>query len=529
MSQQEKVASLEDQLNDWFWRLNNLYWILDKEGREVPFILNDEQIDFYENIHTLNVILKARQLGFSTFIAMFMLDSCLFEENVNCGIIDVTLPDAKRKLEKIKFAYDRLDPHIQAAVPIERASTQEIIWANGSTISVGTSHRGGTLQYLHISEFGKICATRPDKAREIITGALNTVQAGQFIAIESTAEGQEGRFYDICQTAQTLKRIGKTLTDLDFKFFFYPWWTRDEYKLYDDQVPITDEFKTYFNKLEGQIGQELSLEQKVWYVKKQEVQQDDMKREFPGTPEEAFEASVEGAIFGKQMEAAEFEGRIGRYPAIPGIPVNSFWDIGRRDYNSIWFAQIIMGPFIRVVGFYQNCMYGLPHYAEYCSNLYQEKGWEHGEDYFPHDIKVTEWGTDRTRIEMAISHGFNAVKAPTLDLQDGINAGRATIPICYFDEEGCGDGIRVLKSYRWEWDDIRGAWKTNVPRHDENSHGGDAWRTLGVSWREITPELDPGPRRDELVLSANRDGSITTNMSVREIIEAKARKKRRNR
>src|SRR5215207_10590786 len=59
-----------------------------------------------------------------------------------------------------------------------------------------------TLQYLHVSEFGKICAQAPEKAREIVTGALNTVEAGQFVVIESTAEGQEGAFYEMTQRAR---------------------------------------------------------------------------------------------------------------------------------------------------------------------------------------------------------------------------------------------------------------------------------------------------------------------------------------
>jgi hypothetical protein len=46
--------------------------------------------------------------------------------------------------------------------------------------------------YLHVSEFGNICAQAPEKAREIVTGALNMVEAAQFVVIESTAEGQEG-------------------------------------------------------------------------------------------------------------------------------------------------------------------------------------------------------------------------------------------------------------------------------------------------------------------------------------------------
>ena len=84
--------------------------------------------------------------------------------------------------------------------------------------------RSGTLQYLHISEYGQLCSRFPEKAREIRTGALNTVQARQVVFIESTAEGKEGHFYDLCEQGQAKQRMGTPLTPLDFKFFFFPWY-----------------------------------------------------------------------------------------------------------------------------------------------------------------------------------------------------------------------------------------------------------------------------------------------------------------
>ena len=86
------------------------------------------------------------------------------------------------------------------------------VFANNSSIRVSTSMRSGTLQLLHISEYGQLCARFPEKAREVRTGALNTIQAGQVVFIESTAEGKEGHFYDLCEAAQAKQRIGTPLT-----------------------------------------------------------------------------------------------------------------------------------------------------------------------------------------------------------------------------------------------------------------------------------------------------------------------------
>lgn len=95
-----------------------------------------------------------------------MLDACLFNANTHCGLIDVTLADATKKLDKARFAYEKLPPNIKAFVPY-------LEWRNGSRIDVGTSHRGGTLQILHVSEMGKISAEAPARSREIRTGAFS--------------------------------------------------------------------------------------------------------------------------------------------------------------------------------------------------------------------------------------------------------------------------------------------------------------------------------------------------------------------
>jgi hypothetical protein len=87
----------------------------------------------------------------------------LFASNTAAGVIDLTLVDAKRKLAKQKFAYSRLPEWLKAAIPYIRENTEAIEFANGSRIEIGTSHRGGTLQQLHVSEYGKISAQFPAK------------------------------------------------------------------------------------------------------------------------------------------------------------------------------------------------------------------------------------------------------------------------------------------------------------------------------------------------------------------------------
>ena len=123
-------------------------------------------------------------------------------------------------------------------VGIRRDNTRELFLSNDSSIRVGTSLRGGTLNYLHVSEFGKICAEHPDRAQEVITGSLQTLAPGQMAFIESTAEGAEGAFYDMCQAARDKALSGAKLSMLDWKFHFSSWMEDAAYTIDPEGVPI---------------------------------------------------------------------------------------------------------------------------------------------------------------------------------------------------------------------------------------------------------------------------------------------------
>jgi hypothetical protein len=469
------------------WRLTNLYSIINKDGRKVPFRPNWAQLALLDDLHNQNLILKARQLGFTTFIQIFMLDACIFNSNIRAGTIAHRLDDAKVIFrDKVKFPYDNLPEGLRARRPIVKDAADELLFDNNSSIRVGVSMRSGTLQYLHISEYGQVCARFPEKAREIRTGALNTVQAGQVVFIESTGEGQEGHYYDLCEAAKTKQRTGDPLSSLDFKFFFYPWWKAPEYAIDPASVAIPDTFREYFDKLETSQGITLTPAQQAWYVKKAETQLGDMKREFPSTPEEAFEASLVGAYYADPMAAAELQGRIGKHKAIAGLPVNTSWDLGVGDATAIWFWQKLHGK-IGLVGYYENNGEGLPFYVTKLEEYAKRLGWTYGRHYVPHDAKVKEWGSSRTRVEQMVSHGLHPTLVPMHMIDDGINAVRATLPHCYFDEEECAGGLKALKAYRKEWDEDKACFR-DKPLHNWASNGADSFRYLSMSWRELQPD-----------------------------------------
>jgi hypothetical protein len=476
-----QMQEIIDKLADRKWRLSHLYRIIDGAGNEVPFRPNAQQRQFLDEVHNLNIILKARQLGFTTFCCLIYLDACLFEPNTRAGVIAHKLDDAKVIFrDKIKFPYDRLEPEIRALVPTAtQDSADTLTFSNNSSIRVSTSMRSGTLQYLHVSEFGKICAQSPEKAREIVTGSFNTLAPGQFATIESTAEGQEGAFYRMTQLARENRAAGRTPTKLDWKFHFFPWYEERRYRLAKTYVTITADDQVYFQKLEAE-GIKLDDEQKAWYVKKAESQGGDMRREFPSTPDEAFEQALEGAYFSSEMYAAAKQGRIGAYPYQPGYPVNTFWDLGRNDLNVIWVHQVVKGHH-RFVGYYENSGEHISHYVAWVREWARDRNATFGDHYLPHDgDRQSLWLEHGTMgVLETLKFRPKIVERPVSKME-AIAMARTAFAKCQFDEEGCDTGLKRLRAYRKEWDGDRGVYKDR-PMHDEASHGADGFLTFACS------------------------------------------------
>lgn len=474
------------------------YKIKGKDGVVVPFKTNPDQEKFLLERHGMDVVLKARQKGFTTVIQLDMLDDCLFLPNTAAGVIAHNLNDAKAFFaDKIKFAYDNLPAVFRAVVSAEVDAADSMKFSNGSSIRVGTSLRSGTLQRLHVSEYGKLCAKYPEKAREVRTGAFNTVQAGQQITVESTAEGQAGDFFNMCEMAKRKVDADEPLTALDFKFHFSPWYTSEEYRLDPEGVTITREMEEYFERIEGETGVKIDPWQRAWYVKKADQQGEDIKREFPSTAKEAFEASVEGAYFGKQMSKARKEGRICRLPVLDA-PVYTTWDLGLNDSTAIVFWQDV-GLERRAIDYYENNGESWGHYA----GVLLSKGYVYSRHYMPHDAAHRQQDVTKVqaRIDKAREAGINPAEVVPriMEEKDGIDASRAFFPQVYIDETRCARLIQCLDNYRKEWDDKLAVYKDRA-RHDEFSHGYKAFETCAVR-----PDL---PKPAKLDLSNLKRGMV---------------------
>jgi hypothetical protein len=484
----ESRARLKALLSDRTWRLNNLYWIVDKNGDEVKFHPNTVQLLFLAGFHNRNIVLKSRQHGLTTLASILALDTALFRSNTTCGMVFHKQEDAQKVFSgKILFAYERLPDWLKAVRRItKRDMNGELEFSNGSKIYVSLSHRSGTLQFLHVSEYGPMCAFYPLRASEVKTGALNTLAPDAIVTIESTAHGRIGDYYQMCTRAMTMAKMVAAgtaqLSKLDYKFHFFAWYQDPINQLDPEGVPIGTELTAYFEQLASEHGITLTDHQRAWYAKKSEEQGDKMKQEHPSTPEEAFEQAIEGAYYAKEMGAALKQGRVCDLPIIPGVPVNTFWDIGMSDTTVIWFHQQI-GAWHHFIDFYEMSGEQVEHYVR----VLRDRGYVYGKHYLPHDGVNTEWAGTGNQTRLQILQKLLPGKVELVDrienLQDGIDMVRQSLPRCRFDRTRCGEdppgsgrgGLPALMSYRKARNEKLDTWH-DYPLHDWASNGADAFR-----------------------------------------------------
>ena len=477
MEDRQAYQMIKAKLSDREWRLNNLYYIKDKSGNKVLMRLNWAQKKLLKNIWYFNLILKARQLGFTTFILIYFLDACLFNSNHSAGVIAHTKDDAENLFKnKVKFAYDNLPDWLRNEISATEDSAKKLTFSNGSSFDVGTSLRSGTYQKLLISEYGKVSAKFPEKAREIKTGALNTVEIGQQIFVESTAEGKSGEFFDLCELARKLLDLGRELTRAEPRFHFFAWFDNPEYRLPDNEVKLTDipaNVKEYLKNLP------IDENQVAWYAAKHAIMGNDMKREYPSTPDEAFEGSLEGAFYTKEMADLRKRGRIRKLLMNKSLPVYTFWDLGLNDQMSIWFGQVINGELI-FIDYHESSNEGWEYYAK----LLQDKGYVYDTHFFPHDgnkrVRGAQVFTDKSLAETLGIRPIKVVPVTKSVSNDIRNYCRPALYACQFDIEACAVGINHLDNYRRKWDD-KNSMFTEDPLHDVSSHGADAYRTAAVA------------------------------------------------
>lgn len=221
----------------------------------------------------------------------------------------------------------------------------------------------------------------------------------------------------------------------------------------------------------------------------------------------SFNAAILGAFYAREMVALRREGRIDAVEHDPDRPVHRAWDIGVKDDTSIWWFQVV-GTQVFILDCYSQSGAGVDHYAEIVEQKRKLHGWKDGTDFVPHDARVKEWGTGRTRVETMQGLGLHPQVIPLASKLDGINAARKTLARCVFHPRTEEQGVAALEQYRREWDDDKKTYKASEV-HDWSSHLADAFRYLSMAWRNIPTPKEEQPKP---VFTTVEDGYVVAPM-----------------
>lgn len=192
--------------------------------------------------------------------------------------------------------------------------------------------------------------------------------------------------------------------------------------------------------------------------------------------------NLEGAVYADEMREATTQDRIRadvNYDRSTGV--NLYFDIGRSDNTSIWFAQRV-GFEDHLIDFYQTNRKHIDHYF----GIVQNRGYLVNSIWLPHDAKAKELGSKLSIEEQArVKFPGMVFIVPKLSVQDGINAVRTVFPNCYFHSAKCEEGIQALRRYRYDITGLASDGKTKLygstPIHDEYSDAADAFRYFAVA------------------------------------------------
>ena len=306
------------------WRLEHLYFIMTKDGRRALFTLNKAQKDFFLNSllpgYKKIIILKSRQLGFTTLISLYFLDRVIFNPNSEALQIAHTLKDASDIFNrKIIYALKNLYPCVKDILDFTQAKSnrQQFSYPDGSVsaIAVSNSGRSGTFSAgVHISELAKLAKLYQGRAEEIITGTLPAIPVTGQAIIESTAEGASGIFYELFMGSWKIRdTITVAMSKAHFKPVFYNWqYDLDEIKsaASDGVITIDEMEECEINWKEYQSEFNLTPEEMNFYYLKwinANKDIDKLHQEYPTTPMEAFLSS--GSPYFSSRKAAEMYDR----------------------------------------------------------------------------------------------------------------------------------------------------------------------------------------------------------------------------
>ena len=252
---------------------------------------------------------------------------------------------------------------------------------------------------------------------------------------------------------------------------------------FNPELPTDDTWKRFvISPPEGAVVVKVDYKDNPWFPEVLDYERRALKARDPAAYANVWEGiprtNVDGAVFGKQVEFAEIDGRITNVPYDATKPVFTVWDLGWADNTSIFFFQFI-GQSIHIIRYLENNQQTI---SWYLAEI-QKFGYVYDTHYLPHDAAAKNLGTGRSIEEIFRASGAKIQILERVPVVDSINAARTIFNKCYFDRQKCEDGLNCLRHYRYDVDPETGMF-SQKPIHDQYSHGADAFRMLGLMVNE---------------------------------------------
>jgi len=413
----------------------------------IPYTPRKQQAFVHENIEKFrySLLCMHRRWGKSVMCINHLIKCCMTSKNhaPRFAYVAPTYGQAK------KIAFDYLKQYTKN-IPGTKYNESELRcdFLNGARIMLLSSENPDSIRgiYLDGCIIDETAQINPALINEVITPALSDRKG--FMILVGTPKGMANLFYDYYQKAQSDPR----------------WYL---YKAKASETGIVDK-------------EELDAALAVMGAQKYE-------QEF----ECSFIGNIQGSIYGDMIASLDDKKQITRVPIDPGYSVHTAWDLGFNDQTAIIFFQQI-GHQIHIVDYYENKNEAFPHYAQ----VIKEKDYVIGENYGPHDLEQTEFGSGKTRREVAYQMGLRFKVAPRMAIEDGIHAVKMLLPRCLIDVDNCSKLINALRHYHRKFSDKERVYKIK-PVHDWSSHAADALRTLATGLKETKIGQSTRPQQHE--------------------------------
>jgi len=253
---------------------------------------------------------------------------------------------------------------------------------------------------------------------------------------------------------------------------------------FNPELPTDETYKRFvISPPDNAVVQKINWSDNPWFPEVLDLERQSLKnRDFEAYQNvwEGFTRStIDGAVFAKEMNRAEQDGRICNVPYDPIKPVQAVFDIGWADATAIWFVQFI-GMETRLIRYFETTQTTI---SEILAKM-QTFGYVYETLYLPHDAQNKTLAANGRSIEEIVrSSGYNVRIIERVPISDSINAARTIFSNCYFDKTNTDVGLQCLRHYRYLPDPDTGAFSMK-PIHDQYSHGADAFRYIALMVQE---------------------------------------------